>query len=192
MPNRSLLACALLALCGFARQEESPRILRPVDGCILEAGSISVIAKAAGNGELRLDGKTVRATRPAAGVLTAVLELSPGKHELVLVSDGGEQRIRFQTGANPAPPPDWKPYRIHPPAADCDACHAVRDGAWNLIGEVAGPGCLTCHDSTSFADVHTHSPGEMDDCALCHDPHGSTAKRHLIMPKTFACTQCHE
>jgi len=183
---------ALIAVAGFAQQPEGPRILRPADDSVLEPGPVSLIARTDGKGKLVLDGETLAARQPAAGVLTADLAPSPGRHELVLTVGGRTHRIQFQIGTDPAPPADWKLYRAHPPSASCDTCHGVTGAVWTIKGEAPASGCLSCHDAVSFQTFHTHASEELQDCGLCHDPHGSTAKRRLIMPKAVACRQCHE
>jgi predicted CXXCH cytochrome family protein len=191
MPDRPRLGLILIAFLCFAQQPEGPRILRPADRSILPPAPLSVIARTAGTGELKLDGKSVKATQPAPGVLTTTLTPSPGKHELTLVTAGSEQRIQFQVGAVPAPLAGWKPYRSHPPSATCDTCHTVTGGKWSIKGDVAGPNCLGCHDAKTFPLAHSHTTDVLEECQLCHDPHGSTAKFNLKMPKEVACKQCH-
>ena len=189
MPYRPRLALLFVSLVGVAQQAGGPRILRPENNSTVDAGSLSIIAKAVGEGELKLDSKPLTASKPANGILTATIEVSPGTHELVLVSGGAEYKVRFHAGASA--PEGWQKYRSHPPAAECSTCHSAAAGEWALKEEVAGPSCMTCHDAVSFPKAHTHKPEEIEECQMCHNPHGSTAKRHLIMSKEVACKQCH-
>lgn len=178
----------LAALLASAAGQESPRaILRPWPDSIVAAGALTVIVKANG-GELLLDGKRLEATRPARGVMTAAVAVAPGMHELVLRSVG-EERIRFYAG-EPGPE-GWKRYRPHPPEAACESCHRIEGGAWTLQGETAGPACLACHEAAVFPKSHTHRAPELEECQMCHDPHGSTEPRHLKMSREAACKQCH-
>jgi predicted CXXCH cytochrome family protein len=152
-------------------------VLRPLPQSVVPAGPVSVIAK--GAGDLRIDGKPVKAAQPAPGVVTAELKLTPGRHVLTF----GTAKVEFGVGA---PVDSWKPFRAHPPASDCGACHTAPD--WEFKGHDA---CLNCHDRQAFAKLHTHNAEVLAECHLCHLPHGSTEARHLKMTKETACKQCH-
>ena len=179
MPYRS----GLILFCLAPALAEEPAILRPADSTFVSSGPVSIVAR--GEGDLRLDGKAVPALRPAAGVVTATLSPSPGWHELSL----GTAKIRFWFGKPQGEMAEFKP---HPPgAAGCDACHAVRNGAWEIKGGSAGDNCLACHDRAAFVKLHQHNPDVLQDCQLCHFPHGSAVKSHLKMKKETACKQCH-
>jgi len=190
MPHRSGIgrgrACParLLTFCfaaAAALAEEG--ILRPTDKSVIKAGPLSVVAS--GTGELRLDGKTVTVSRPAAGVVTAHVNPSPGMHELTL----GPKKTQFFMGPNP--PQGWKEFRPHPPAAACDSCHTAASGTWAIKGDLAGENCFRCHDQKVFPKPHQHNSEVLAECQLCHNPHGSTEKFHLKMAKETACKQCH-
>jgi predicted CXXCH cytochrome family protein len=168
MPYRLGLA---LALAG-------PEVfLSPLPQSVVQPGSLPVIAK--GAGELRLNGKPVTASTPSPGVVHAKVEVGPGRHVLSL----GEHRIEFAAGQAQE---GWKPFRAHPPAAQCAACHTPQ--TWEPRGAEA---CFACHNAEPFAKVHTHNAEVLAECHLCHMPHGSTAKAHLKMAKETACKQCH-
>jgi predicted CXXCH cytochrome family protein len=160
--------------------EELP-ILRPTDGAVLKPGELTVIARSGG---LSLDGKPVKATERAKGVWSAVINPPPGEHELKL-STG--QAIRFRVDAGSA----TSTYRVHPPAATCETCHAVKDGAWQLRSAVLETTCASCHDLKKFPVTHSHNTTTLAECQSCHDPHGSAAKFHLAIPKEVACHLCH-
>ena len=160
------------------------QILRPVDQTVLKAGPLSIIVR--GAGELRLDGKALTAKQPASGVLTATVAPAGGRHELTL----GDQKLQFFVGAAKAPA-GWKPYRPHAPAASCDTCHAVKDGAWGFKGAKLSTNCFGCHEQKTFASPHSHNAEVLAECPLCHNPHGSAEKFHLKMPRDTACKQCH-
>jgi len=183
MPHR--LGLVLLALVCLAQEPAGDAILSPADQSVIASGPVRVIAR--GAGPLLLDGKPIAAERPAPGVLAASVTAPAGTHEISL----GSQKVRFITGSGAAPK-DWKPYQPHPPAlAGCDACHAVKDGAWamrrpSLIGI-----CFACHDRGKFPPVHSHNVDVLVECQTCHNPHGSAAKGHLRMTKEVACKQCH-
>jgi predicted CXXCH cytochrome family protein len=182
MPHR--FVGLLLAACVFA---DEPRILRPVDQSVVAPGPLSIVARGSAKSELRLDGKQLAATQPGPSALTAVAKLSPGLHELVLRDGGSEQKIQFLVQGAPGAPAAWSPFRAHPPAATCDACHAVKEGAW----EFKSGSCFACHDAKPFPSTHSHTTEVLAECQLCHSPHGSTAVKHLKMKKELACKQCH-
>ncbi len=178
----------LAALLTAAAAQEPPRaILRPWPDSVVAPGPLKIIVKGDGP-ELRLDGKRLETAIPARGVMTAVVEPAPGIHELVLATEV-EEKIRFFAGEGG--PPGWKAYRAHPPEAACETCHRAGNNAWTLLGETAGPQCLSCHGAAGFPKSHTHKAAELEECQMCHDPHGSTEARHLKMPKETACKQCH-
>ena len=159
---------------------EPDRVLRPLNETVLKPGPVSIVAKT--TGELLLDGKAIPSTQPAPGVRTATVTPSAGLHELA----AGNQKVRFFVGAGA--PQGWKEFRAHPPAATCDACHAVEDGAWSIK---AGETCFRCHDQATFPKIHQHNSEVLAECQMCHNPHGSTEKAHLKLAKEVACKQCH-
>ncbi|HZT30139.1 MAG TPA: cytochrome c3 family protein [Bryobacteraceae bacterium] len=179
----ALLAAWLAAAC--AGQEASgPRILRPTDHSVVEAGPLSIVAK---GGSLKLDGKAIAATSPGPGALTATVTPSAGLHKL----EADDAAIQFFVGAGA--PTGWQEFKTHPPGgAACNTCHAVIRGAWEIKGGVTGDNCFQCHNQEAFPKVHTHKPEVLIDCQLCHSPHGSTVKAHLKMAKDAACKQCHD
>jgi predicted CXXCH cytochrome family protein len=151
------------------------QILRPVDQSVLETGVVKVVAKGDAT-KLVVDGKQAATTD---------LKLAQGMHELAL----GDQKIRvFVKGAEP-PPDGWTVFRTHPPAAACSACHVAKEGG----GEVKSyeTSCAGCHQLANFAKTHTHAPTVLEECQLCHQPHGSTVRFHLKLTKEIACKQCH-
>ncbi|MGH9658261.1 MAG: hypothetical protein ACRD96_06935, partial [Bryobacteraceae bacterium] len=152
MPHRSGVVLAT-ALCLVAQDAAGPRILRPANESVVPAAPLVIVAR--GTGELRLDGKPLPAQTPAAGVVTATVTPSPGPHEVAL----GGLKVRFFAG-DAAAPPGWKPFRAHPPAATCDACHTARSGAWSLKPE----SCFSCHDAKAFAEPHSHNAETLVEC----------------------------
>ena len=169
----------LIGLVALVLLAEEPQILRPTDGAVVKPGELTVIARAGG---LSLDGKPVASKEHAPGVWTAVVNPALGEHQLKLAS-GAAIRFRVST--------DGATYRVHPPAATCEACHAVKNGAWEFRTAVLESSCSACHDLKNFAVTHSHNTTTLADCQTCHDPHGSSAKFHLKMPKQTACKQCH-
>jgi predicted CXXCH cytochrome family protein len=107
------------------------------------------------------------------------VDVAAGRHVLTVAGT----KIEFAAGAGPE---GWKPFRAHPPAGACSACHDA--ASWEFKGAET---CLACHDQTAFAKTHTHNTEVLNECQLCHAPHGSTAKSHLKFVKETACKQCH-
>lgn len=179
-----------LAVACFAQEPAGPGFLRPLDQTVLPAGPITVVARTAGKAELRLDGKPIAASQPAANVLTATVNPAPGRHELAF----DDQKIQFfaRTAANAAGAPQgWSEFKTHPPAASCDTCHAIKEGAWTFKNDVLGDTCFGCHNAKQFPGVHSHTSETLAECQMCHLAHGSTVKGHLKMKKELACKQCH-
>lgn len=183
MPYRPGLT-ALAALLGLAQEPAAEAILSPADQSTVAVGSVRLIAR--GAGLLLVDGKMVASEQPAPGVVSAVVALAAGTHQIAM----GARKIRVHAGGGA--PGDWKPYQAHPPSATgCDTCHAVKDGAWAMRRASLAPICFTCHDRGKFPATHTHNTDILADCQSCHDPHGSTGKAHLRMSRERACKQCH-
>lgn len=164
-------------------------ILSPPENSAHPAGPVRVIARGSPGVKLMLDGAAVAATSPAPGVLSALITPKPGARVLEIAGPRGRQAVHFFSGAGAAGP--FKPFRPHPPVETCTTCHAVKDGEWAFARPSLGGICFGCHDREAFPGTHSHVPGVLADCQLCHDPHGSTAKGHLKMSKEIGCKQCH-
>ncbi len=78
----------------------------------------------------------------------------------------------------------------------CSSCHNPHGG------ENFGPGmlktdervndlCLKCHTRYQGPYVFEHDP-VVEDCMICHDPHGTVANNLLRQQEPFLCLQCHE
>jgi DmsE family decaheme c-type cytochrome len=50
--------------------------------------------------------------------------------------------------------------------------------------------CYTCHMEKRGPFVHNHAPVQ-EDCAICHQPHGSNVENMLKSRPPFLCHQCH-
>ncbi|HYZ85132.1 MAG TPA: cytochrome c3 family protein, partial [Bryobacteraceae bacterium] len=170
---------------------KGPEILRPLDGSVLASGNVSFVARVNGPAKLLVDGKPAPAVNPAPNALMATLKLEPGAHELVLDLGSAKQTAKVFVGTGSAPA-GFEPFRAHPPtAATCDACHAVKDNVWALKFDTTAEACMKCHDATQFPKKHTHVVNVLEECQMCHMPHGSKAASHLKMNKETACKQCH-
>lgn len=188
------MVCA--CLCGgLALPAEDPPpspILAPPPQSAHPAGSpirfIGSSNKATG-AILRLDGKEIALASPHEGVYTTAIPAPPsGEHELEFEG----QKLRFATGLA-APPAGFAAFRAHPPANQCETCHAARNGRWRFQRVSLASVCSQCHAREGFPAKHTHEMAVLTDCQLCHNPHGSTAAApaHLKLKRDAACKQCH-
>ena len=181
LPYRTLIL--LTAALAFAQEAA---ILRPANQTVLRPGPLTVVARGPASAKLVMDGKPLESARPGPGVHTAVIDPSPGMHELTL----GTAKVQFAIGMTPGAE-GWKQFRQHPPAAQCTACHAVKDGLWAFQSEKLVDSCAGCHDLKSFPKSHMHNTEVLYECQLCHQPHGSAEKSHLKLNKETACKICH-
>ena len=73
---------------------------------------------------------------------------------------------------------------------DCHDPHA--DGyATTVPGERSVDLCFECHAGKQGPFVFEHSP-VVEDCMICHDPHGTVANNLLKQNEPFLCLQCHQ
>ena len=166
-------------------QEQAPnRILRPTNGAVL-TGKIEGIAKVANSGSVFLDGALLATKEKAPGVLTFLIEAPSGPHSLESKYEGGAEKLTFTSGKSETP------FRLHPPAAACETCHTVRDSIWGFKNDVLETTCSGCHNLKDFATRHQHNREQLADCAMCHNPHGSSEAFHMKYPRKIACKQCH-
>jgi predicted CXXCH cytochrome family protein len=183
-----VLAAAIAVTCGLApaADDTAGKILRPADRSSYQGDQIDVVATAP-SGKLHLDGGVVESEQPFPNVLHATLKAKPGLHSLVLVWEGGSKEAHFFVGPNP--PAGFQPFRQHPPVpgVQCVQCHGLsRNGRFVFKG-----GCFDCHQRDRFDGIHTHDPGVLEQCGMCHNAHGSTARANLVYSKEAACKLCH-
>jgi predicted CXXCH cytochrome family protein len=185
----AVLTGAVGRLTNVAQDTGQAGILRPTDQSVLETEEVLVIAR---SGALWLDGKSVsnRTTESPRQALS--IRIPAGKHELVWKHGAALQRIQFvvSTSRSRTIPPGWKVYRAHPPQAECQTCHAGDQPA-DFKKITVAETCFACHEQEAFAVNHSHNDEVLAECVLCHNPHGSTEKFHLKMPRETACKQCH-
>lgn len=161
-------------------------IFAPSDKSVV-SGEVRIVARHDGKAEILVDGKAIAAESPHGGVMFATVTLAPGAHEISLAG-GPSVRVHSGDGA----PVGWQKFRPHPPGgAACTTCHAVRNGEWAFAKASLVGVCFACHDRAAFPKSHTHEPGVVPDCQMCHSPHGSTAATHLKMKREAACKLCH-
>jgi predicted CXXCH cytochrome family protein len=182
------VVAAIALACGglSAADDAAEKIMRPADNSAYASGQIDIVATAH-DGKLQLDGAAIAAEQPFSNVLHAVVTAKPGLHSLALVWQGGKKEAHFFVGPNP--PAGFQPFHQHPPIADvqCTQCHGLsRSGRFIFKG-----GCFDCHQRDTFDKIHTHDPGVLERCGMCHNAHGSTVKAHLLYSKDAACKLCH-
>jgi predicted CXXCH cytochrome family protein len=174
--------------CGpvSAADDETGKIMRPADKSSHQSDQIDIVATAP-SGKLQLDGAIIESEHPFPNVLHATPKVKAGLHSLVLMWDGGKKEVSFFVGPNP--PTGFQSFHQHPPIAGvpCTQCHGLsRSGRFTFKG-----GCFDCHQRDTFSKTHTHDPGVLERCGMCHNAHGSTAKDHLLYSKEAACKLCH-
>lgn len=179
----------------WAAEEPAPQpILAPPPGSAhpASAGPIRFIGRGAAAAGLKLDGKSVALTSPHEGVHTAELAPgAPGVHELEF--EGQKLKFAVTAAGGAGAPEEYKAFRPHPPANQCQTCHAARAGKWRFQRISLASVCSQCHAKESFQARHTHEMAVLTDCQLCHNPHGSTVAvpAHLKLARDAACKQCH-
>jgi DmsE family decaheme c-type cytochrome len=74
----------------------------------------------------------------------------------------------------------------------CSGCHDVHGNAGepNLREPTVNLVCYRCHAEKQGPFVWEHPPVS-ENCAICHNPHGTVAKRLLNQPSPFLCLRCH-
>jgi len=71
----------------------------------------------------------------------------------------------------------------------CVSCHAPHDAQQtSLFGK--NEQCNQCHQNVRGPKVFEHPP-VVEDCTICHNPHGSPNRRLLQLAQPMQCVQCH-
>ncbi len=73
--------------------------------------------------------------------------------------------------------------------SDCHASHGSSGPKLMQRDSVANT-CFTCHMEKRGPFIRKHEPAE--DCAICHNPHGTAVDNLLKTRPPFLCQQCHE
>ena len=60
----------------------------------------------------------------------------------------------------------------------------------NLKAETINQLCYKCHAEKTGPFAYPHPPVN-ENCAICHEPHGTVANNLLKQPPTFLCLRCH-
>ena len=74
--------------------------------------------------------------------------------------------------------------------SDCHNAHGTA-GEKSLVRDSVNDTCYVCHMEKRGPFVRTHQPVQ-ENCALCHNPHGSVQDNLLKARGPFLCQQCHE
>jgi DmsE family decaheme c-type cytochrome len=74
----------------------------------------------------------------------------------------------------------------------CSDCHAVHGSAGPKLArrDSTNDTCYLCHTEKRGPFVHQHQP-VTEDCASCHNPHGSSVAGMLKARAPILCQQCH-
>jgi DmsE family decaheme c-type cytochrome len=73
----------------------------------------------------------------------------------------------------------------------CTSCHNLHDdNPKSLIESSTNDTCYTCHMEKRGPFVHNHQPVQ-EDCAICHQPHGTATPTLLKQRAPFLCQECH-
>jgi len=74
----------------------------------------------------------------------------------------------------------------------CSSCHDVHsDNPKMMARGSTNDTCYTCHMEKRGPFLHSHQP-VTEDCAICHNPHGTTAANLLKTRMPFLCQSCHD
>jgi DmsE family decaheme c-type cytochrome len=75
---------------------------------------------------------------------------------------------------------------------DCASCHAVHGSAGPKLvkRDSVNTTCYSCHAEKRGPYVHNHEPVQ-ENCAICHNPHGSNIDGMLNARAPILCNQCH-
>jgi DmsE family decaheme c-type cytochrome len=74
----------------------------------------------------------------------------------------------------------------------CSDCHSVHGSAGPKLArrDTINGTCYTCHAEKRGPFVQNHEPVQ-DNCATCHNPHGSNVSGMLHTRDPILCNQCH-
>lgn len=74
-------------------------------------------------------------------------------------------------------------------AITCTDCHNQHDSSKTTLGGKTEQ-CTKCHQAVRGPYVFEHPPA-VEDCANCHNPHGTPNRRLLDVAQPMQCLQCH-
>jgi len=75
----------------------------------------------------------------------------------------------------------------------CSDCHQAHGSSVSNLktDERVNDLCLNCHSAKQGPFIFEHEP-VVEDCTICHDPHGTVANNLLLQNEPFLCLQCHQ
>lgn len=75
----------------------------------------------------------------------------------------------------------------------CSDCHNPHGSAGSklMARDTVNDTCFKCHAEKRGPFIWNHQP-VTENCALCHEPHGTTVANMLKWRQPFLCQQCHE
>ena len=102
------------------------------------------------------------------------------------------QDIRMKT-VYPSHHPIWEQERTGRKRMTCSDCHDVHGSPVKSLKteERINDLCFRCHAGYQGPFVYEHAP-VVEDCTICHEPHGTVANNLLKQNEPFICLQCHE
>ena len=71
----------------------------------------------------------------------------------------------------------------------CVSCHDPHEDQRVRVGD-RNQLCAGCHQDYVGPWTFEHPPA-VEDCTICHDPHGAVADRLLETPQPVICLSCH-
>jgi DmsE family decaheme c-type cytochrome len=71
----------------------------------------------------------------------------------------------------------------------CTSCHDTHGGKQTTLAAKTAQ-CTQCHQNVRGPHVFEHGPA-VEDCASCHNPHGSPIRKMLTATEPALCIQCH-
>ena len=100
--------------------------------------------------------------------------------------------IRMKT-VYPSHHPIWESERTGRKRMTCNDCHDVHGSPIKCLKteERINDLCFKCHAKYQGPFIYEHPP-VVEDCCICHEPHGTIANNLLRQNEPFICLQCHE
>jgi len=82
---------------------------------------------------------------------------------------------------------------VGPGRMSCESCHDPHAATDDHLKAQTRPNdlCYDCHPTKEGPFIFEHEP-VLEDCSLCHSPHGSIANNLLVANEPTLCLQCHE
>ena len=93
----------------------------------------------------------------------------------------------------PSHHPIWETERTGRKRMICSDCHDVHGSPVKGLKTAVSSNdlCFKCHTKYQGPFIYEHAP-VVEDCNICHEPHGTVANNLLRQNEPFICLQCHE